>query len=81
MTALLQLAALCCVVAGLVAGGAVGLATRSLRAGLPVALDFWLAAGLLRLGADPGWTSLLATAAIVAVRRLVTWSLGTARTR
>jgi hypothetical protein len=41
------------------------------RPGLGAALELWLAAGLLRLSADAGWTALAAAAAFVAFRYLV----------
>jgi hypothetical protein len=36
-----------------------------------VALDLWLAAGLLRLALPSPWTQLLGAAAIIGVRQLV----------
>lgn len=68
-------AALICVVAGLVAGLVALLAVRDPRLALRIALDLWLAAGLLRLAQPPSWQSLLAAAAIVAIRQLVTRTL------
>ncbi|MQY03982.1 hypothetical protein [Actinomadura macrotermitis] len=75
MTLLVQYAVLCCVAAGLVTGAVALVIARDGRAALRIALDFWLAAGLLRLGAAAGGEPLLATAAIMAVRQLVAWSL------
>lgn len=80
MTALIEYASLTCVAAG-VASGALALAVgRDPRMALRVALDLWLAAGLLRLMLAAGWEELLAAAAVVAVRQIVgvalhhTWS-------
>jgi uncharacterized membrane protein len=68
-------AAVCCVAAGLVAGAAVALSAREGLLGLRVALDFWLAAGLLNLSRATGWEALLVTALIIAVRQTVGMSL------
>ena len=74
MSAVLGTLALTAAAAGLVvAAGAVLLV--GLRAGVGVLLDFLLAAGLLRLAAEPGWASLLTTALVVAVRHLITFGL------
>jgi uncharacterized membrane protein len=70
MSELVQFAALLCVAAGLAAAVLTVLTTGDGRLALRVALDFWLAAGLLRLGQAPGWEPLAATAAIIAVRQL-----------
>ena len=65
----------------LVAGAAVVLAvaavaaTRMLRPGLAVGLDFLMAAGLLRLASAETWTAIASAAVILAVRKLVTWSV------
>ena len=68
-------AALCCVAAGLVAGGGVAVSARDARLGLHVALDFWLAAGLLNLSHATGWEPLLVAALIIVVRQTVGSSL------
>jgi hypothetical protein len=73
--ALVHAAALCCVAAGLVAAAAVAVTARDGRLGLRVALDFWLAAGLLTLSQATGWEPLLVTALIVGVRQTVGLSL------
>jgi hypothetical protein len=57
--------------AGLLAAAVVLTATRRPAFALTVLLDFLLAAGLLRLTGQPGWTALATAAAVVAVRRLV----------
>jgi hypothetical protein len=44
---------------------------RSMRRGLAMALDFWLAAGLLRLSAGNEWGAIAASAAIVVLRKMV----------
>lgn len=71
MGALVQYAALCCVAAGLISGALALLRTGDAGVALRVALDLWLAAGLLRLAAMAGWEQVLSAAAIVAVRHLV----------
>ncbi|GAA0727159.1 DUF1622 domain-containing protein [Dactylosporangium roseum] len=75
MNVLLGYAALGCIAAGLFTGGVTLAIGRDLRAALCMALDFWLAAGLLRLGGTPGWQPLMVAATIVAVRQLVGRSL------
>jgi hypothetical protein len=51
--------------------GAVGAITGRSRAVLPLTLDLWTAAGLLRLTADRSWTAVATAAALVLVRRVV----------
>lgn len=75
MTAWIPFAALCCVAAGLVAGVLTGAAARDGQTGLGVALDFWLAGGLLNLGVEPGWQPLAVAASILVIRRLLGVSL------
>ncbi|NMO52862.1 hypothetical protein HH310_16895 [Actinoplanes sp. TBRC 11911] len=75
MTALLQYASLLCVGAGLISGALALLAGRDALAGLRVALDFWLAAGLLRLAEPNALTTLLGVAIIIAVRQVVVAAL------
>lgn len=58
------------VVAGLLSGAVVAAAGRAPREGLRCALDFFVAAGLVRLVGPATWTTLLATAAIIALRQL-----------
>ena len=65
-----QLAVLC-TVAGLSAGLAVGLATRRVLLAIRVAVDFWVAAGLIRLSGDVSWQALLGAAGILALRQLL----------
>lgn len=56
--------------AGLVAGAAAALATRRPLDALPVALDLWQAAGILRLSGPLGSRALAVAGATVLVRRL-----------
>ena len=73
---LIDSAALALTAAGLVAAAAVLAATRRPEFVLKVLLDFFLAAGLLRLTGSPGWPTLLTTAAaVVLLRRLVGFGL------
>jgi hypothetical protein len=55
----------------LVAGAVTLAATRRPALALGVLLDLLLAAGLLRLAAEPTWTSLATAAAVVLLRRLI----------
>jgi hypothetical protein len=67
--------ALACVAAGLLAGSAAVLSTRNGVLGLQIALEFWVAAGLLRLTGDLTWSVLAGAAAIVALRQLLNYGL------
>ncbi|MDI1464578.1 DUF1622 domain-containing protein [Catellatospora sp. KI3] len=69
--ALIDLASLACVAAGLLAGGLVLATSGTARLALAVALDFWLAAGLLRLSLPASWQAVAAAAAILLIRRLL----------
>jgi hypothetical protein len=71
MTTALRYAALGCVAAGLISGLLALLVGRDVRVALRVALDLWLAAGLLRLALPGTATGLAAVAAIVVVRQVV----------
>lgn len=71
MTELAGTAALVCSLLGLVAAAAVLARTRSLGQALPVLLEFFLAAGLLRLTSDAPWRAIVTAAVVVALRRLV----------
>ena len=44
---------------------------HGLDAALRLALEFWMAAALLRLSASPSWSALAVAAAIVGIRSLV----------
>jgi uncharacterized membrane protein len=50
-----------------------------LQRALPLALDFWLAAGLLRLSATSAWSAIVTAAAIVALRKLIGFTLKSMR--
>jgi len=56
--------------AGLVVGLIVLSATRAWRMALFSMLDFWLAAGLMRLSGAPSWPVIGSAAALIAIRRL-----------
>lgn len=45
--------------------------TSRWRAGVPVTVELWTAAGLLRLAGEPDWSRIATAAAIVAARRLI----------
>ena len=75
MSALLDALALVVVAAGLVAGAAVVARTGRWLEALHAALDFWVAAGVLRLSGEPTWDRLAGAAAVVAIRQLVGFSL------
>lgn len=75
MTQLLDQAALICTIAGLLAGAATAAAARNGRLGLRVALDFWLAAGLLRLAGPVSVTTVATAAGLLVIRELVMFGL------
>lgn len=75
MTTLVHTASLACVVAGLIAGAITGIAVSDGRFAQRVALDFWLAAGLLNLTAARDWESLAAATLILAVRQTASFAL------
>lgn len=60
--------ALLCTAAGLIAGPVVFVRQRDGVLALRVALEFWTAAGLLRLSDAAGWDRIAAAAAITSVR-------------
>ncbi len=74
-TGLITSAALAVTAAGLVAAAVVLAATRRPAFALKVLLEFFLAAGLLRLTGSPDWPALLTAAAVILVRRLVGFGL------
>jgi hypothetical protein len=51
------------------------LAARAWREPLRMALDLWVAAGLIRLAEPPGRGALLSAAVILAVRQVVSFGL------
>ncbi|MEU3254876.1 hypothetical protein [Streptomyces sp. NPDC006997] len=73
MTGLLTAAALLVTGAGLAVAVAVYATTRRIGHALPVLLDFLTAAGLIRLAGDVSWDSILAAAAVIAVRKVATF--------
>ena len=75
MSGVLRDAALVCTALGVLSALAVLARTSDLRLGIGVLLEFLLAAGLLRLSADPTWTALLSAAVVVFLRRLLSAGL------
>jgi len=41
---------------------------------VPITLELWTAAGVLRLIGEPSWSRIAAAASIVAIRRLITYT-------
>lgn len=72
--------ALACTGGGVLAGAIAAVTTRHAFSSLRLAVDFWFAAGLLRLSGSPGWTTVLSAAGILVVRQLVSRGLRTGRT-
>jgi len=48
---------------------------KKLLHGLPLALDFWLASGLLRLSHNSEWKAIATAAVVVIVRKIVVQAL------
>jgi hypothetical protein len=61
--------------AGLLAFFLASVATRDPRTGLPIMLELWMAAGLLRLSDNPSWKTVAMAAIILVIRTLVLLSL------
>jgi hypothetical protein len=62
---------LSCVVAGLMVVVLSSSFLSQWQIGIPIAMEFWTAAGLLQLAGEPSWTRIMMVAVIVAVRRLI----------
>lgn len=58
------------VLAGLILAAATLIATRSVRAALPVLLDLLLAAGLLKLAHAHSWAAIGSAALVVLIRKI-----------
>ena len=71
MSGALRDAALLRTALGVLSALAVLARTHDVRLGVGVLLEFLLAAGLLRLSADPTWAALLTAAVVVGLRRLL----------
>ncbi|MEV0459474.1 hypothetical protein [Catellatospora methionotrophica] len=72
-------AALLCVTAGIAAGALMFARRHSGRMALSVAMDFWLAAGLLTLSVASTWAAILTAAVIIALRRTLVLALAQGR--
>ncbi len=57
--------------AGIVAGAVAAARSGSIRVGIPIMLDLWMAGGLLKLSADSAWSSIAIAAVTIALRKLV----------
>lgn len=53
----------------------VALATRRLSTAVPVMLDLWVAAGLLRLSESGTWSAIAGAAALIVIRKVVVSAL------
>jgi hypothetical protein len=71
VTVIIRYASLACVTAGLISGALALVIARDVRVAMRVALDLWLAAGLLRLALPSSAAQLLGVATIILVRQLV----------
>jgi hypothetical protein len=72
---LIDLASALVVALAVLAATAVLVTGRRTALALPVLLDLLTAAGLLHLAGDPGYRRAASAAAILVVRRLLSWSL------
>lgn len=75
MNDLVQAAAALCTMGGLAAGLLVLTRTGKGLLALQVALEFWTAAGLLRLVGEPSWQRIAGAAAVVALRQLLSFGV------
>jgi hypothetical protein len=67
--------------AGLVAAALALARTRQIRWAITILLDFFTAAGLLRLVGPPTWSSLATVALTISVRQVASLGLRLSRTR
>ncbi len=74
-------AALAIVSASIVIALVAFLRTHQLRQAMSFMLDLWVAAGLLRLSQDASWTAIAGAVALIAVRKLVVYSLDSSPVR
>ncbi|ELS50871.1 DUF1622 domain-containing protein [Streptomyces viridochromogenes] len=79
MSEWLDAAALLITAAGLVSAMAAYGRVRDAGSAMAVLLDFLVAAGLIRLAGDISWDGILLAAAVIAVRKLISVGLATAR--
>jgi hypothetical protein len=77
----IDVATRCLSAGGVLVGLAVLLATKRLSLALGSALDLWTAASLARLSAEDTWRALATAATMVAVRRILSLTLGQKRRR
>jgi hypothetical protein len=81
MTTIIHDAALLCTAAGLMVGALALVRTRQLPLSLALLLDFFTAAGLLRLVGPPTWSRLATVALTITVRQLASRGLCFAQER
>jgi hypothetical protein len=79
MTTIIHDAALLVTAAGVVVGGLALAKTRQIPLSLAVLLDFFTAAGLLRLVGPPTWSRLATVALTITVRQLASRGLRAAQ--
>jgi hypothetical protein len=80
MNAIVKEAALVLTIAGLAVGGLTLARTRQIPLSLSVLLDFFVAAGLLRLVGPPTWPTLATAALGLTVRQVANRGLRVAKT-
>jgi hypothetical protein len=74
-TELVRFLALLCTTGGLISGLIVLVTVRRPVLALQVAIDFWVAAGLLRLTGRPSCEAIVGAAGILALRQVITFTL------
>jgi hypothetical protein len=75
VSAAIELTSAVVVVLAVFAGLLALVVTRRPLVALSILLEFLIGAGLLHLAADPTFTRAASAAVVLAVRRLITWSL------
>ena len=66
---------------GIVVASVAACLARRISAGLPLAVEFWLASGLLRLSVDETWSALALAAAVVLTRKVLVEAIEPCRAR
>jgi uncharacterized membrane protein len=66
---------LVCSVFGVLAFLSPIVSSLSLRSAISISLDFWMAAGLIRLSGVPSWQSIATAATLIAIRKMTNVAL------
>lgn len=64
--------------AGVIVAFSTAMVCRSIRAALPMTLEMWTAAGMLKLSGEPTWSTVSLVAIFVALRRILSFGIARA---